>query len=55
MSTASAAPRAPAPTGIAIAFCSPDERGNLRDIERTTRQKIAVTPLPANFMAAPRR
>ena len=27
--------------GIAIAFCSPDERGNLRDIERTTRQKIA--------------
>ena len=27
--------------GIAIAFCSHDERGNLRDIERTTRQKIA--------------
>ena len=26
--------------GIAIAFCSPDERGNLRDIERTTRQKL---------------
>ena len=39
-------------TGIAIAFCSPDERGNLRDIERTTRQRIAVTPLPADFMAA---
>src|SRR5438132_6290619 len=38
--------------GIAIAFCSPDERGNLRDIERTTRQKIAIAPLPANFMAA---
>ena len=38
--------------GIAIAFCSPDERGNLRDIERTTRQKIAVAPLPADFMAA---
>jgi ATP-dependent RNA helicase RhlE len=37
--------------GIAIAFCAPDERGNLRDIERTTRQKIAVTPLPADFMA----
>jgi ATP-dependent RNA helicase RhlE len=37
--------------GIAIAFCSPDERGNLRDIERTTRQKIAVAPLPADFMA----
>jgi len=37
--------------GIAIAFCAPDERGNLRDIERTTRQKIAVAPLPADFMA----
>ena len=37
--------------GIAIAFCSPEERGNLRDIERTTRQKIAVAPLPADFMA----
>jgi ATP-dependent RNA helicase RhlE len=38
--------------GIAIAFCSPDERGNLRDIERTTRRKIAVTPLPQGFAAA---
>jgi ATP-dependent RNA helicase RhlE len=38
--------------GIAIAFCGPDERGNLRDIERTTRQKIAVAPLPEGFMAA---
>jgi ATP-dependent RNA helicase RhlE len=38
--------------GIAIAFCSPDERGNLRDIERTTRQRIAVTPLPEGFLAA---
>ena len=37
--------------GIAIAFCSPEERGNLRDIERTTRQKIDVAPLPADFMA----
>src|SRR5207237_5228561 len=35
--------------GIAIAFCSPEERGNLRDIERTTRQRIAVAPLPAGF------
>jgi ATP-dependent RNA helicase RhlE len=39
-------------TGIAVAFCSPDERGNLRDIERTTRQKIAVTPLPQGFAQA---
>jgi len=37
--------------GIAIAFCAPDERGNLRDIERTTRQRIPVAPLPADFMA----
>lgn len=35
--------------GIAVAFCSHEERGNLRDIERTTRLKIAVTPLPAGF------
>ena len=38
--------------GIAIAFCSPDERGNLRDIERTTRQRIAVAALPADFTAS---
>jgi ATP-dependent RNA helicase RhlE len=38
--------------GTAIAFCSPEERGNLRDIERTTRQKIAVAPLPEGFTAA---
>ena len=38
--------------GIAIAFCAPDERGNLRDIERTTRQRIATAPLPADFTAA---
>jgi ATP-dependent RNA helicase RhlE len=37
--------------GIAIAFCAPDERGNLRDIERTTRQRIPVAPLPADFTA----
>jgi ATP-dependent RNA helicase RhlE len=39
-------------TGIAVAFCSHEERGNLRDIERTTRQKIAVAPLPADFTAS---
>ena len=36
-------------TGIAIAFCSNDERGNLRDIERLTRQKLAVDRLPDGF------
>ncbi len=38
--------------GTAIAFCSPDERGSLRDIERTTRQRIAVAQLPIDFTAA---
>jgi ATP-dependent RNA helicase RhlE len=36
--------------GIAIAFCAEDERPYLRGIEKLTRQKIAVTPLPANFL-----
>ena len=38
--------------GMAIAFCAPDERGLLKDIERTTRQKINQLALPANFRAA---
>jgi ATP-dependent RNA helicase RhlE len=38
--------------GIAIAFCAPDERGNLRDIERTTRQRLPLLPLPQDFMAS---
>jgi len=38
--------------GVAVAFCSPEERGNLRDIERTTRQRLAVASLPADFNAA---
>jgi ATP-dependent RNA helicase RhlE len=37
--------------GVAISFCAEDERTHLRDIERLTRQKIAVAPLPANFVA----
>jgi ATP-dependent RNA helicase RhlE len=36
--------------GIAIAFCAEDERPYLRGIEKLTRQKIEVTPLPANFL-----
>ena len=39
-------------TGIAIAFCSDEERGNLRDIERLTRQKLRVEALPAGLTAA---
>ncbi len=38
--------------GLAIAFCSPDERGNLRDIERLTKQKLAVDQLPRDFADA---
>jgi ATP-dependent RNA helicase RhlE len=38
--------------GIAIAFCSPDERGNLRDIERLTKQKLATQALPQDFAQA---
>ena len=37
--------------GAAIAFCADDERAYLRDIEKLTRQKIEVVPLPANFAA----
>jgi ATP-dependent RNA helicase RhlE len=33
--------------GQAIAFCAADERGNLRDIERTIRQAIARAALPS--------
>src|SRR3954451_20938407 len=39
-------------TGIAIAFCSDEERGNLRDIERLTRQKLTIDALPSDFMAS---
>jgi ATP-dependent RNA helicase RhlE len=38
--------------GKAFAFCSPEERTNLRDIERLTRQKIDVVPLPDDFAAS---
>ncbi|WP_114953312.1 DEAD/DEAH box helicase [Sphingosinicella terrae] len=41
--------------GVAIAFCAEDERPYLRDIEKLTRQKIDVAPLPANFTAEAER
>jgi ATP-dependent RNA helicase RhlE len=37
--------------GIAISFCADDERPYLRDIEKLTRQKIAVRSLPDDFQA----
>jgi len=39
-------------SGIAVSFCADDERPYLRDIERLTRQKVAVETLPADFVAA---
>jgi ATP-dependent RNA helicase RhlE len=38
--------------GIAVAFCAPDERTNLRDIERLTRLTLDTRPLPEGFFAA---
>ena len=40
--------------GIAISFCGDDERPYLRDIEKLTRLKLAVVPLPADLPAASR-
>jgi ATP-dependent RNA helicase RhlE len=37
--------------GLAISFCAPDEKSYLRDIERLTRVKLDVVPLPENFVA----
>jgi ATP-dependent RNA helicase RhlE len=33
--------------GVAISFCNDEERAYLRDIERLTRMKLKVEPLPA--------
>ncbi|WP_267414663.1 DEAD/DEAH box helicase, partial [Sphingomonas sp. GC_Shp_4] len=38
-------------SGIAVSFCADDEKPYLRDIERTTRQKINITALPEDFNA----
>jgi ATP-dependent RNA helicase RhlE len=38
-------------TGVAIAFCAEDERAYLKSIERLTKQRIEVVPLPQNFLA----
>lgn len=35
--------------GVAISFVSGDERAYLRDIERLTRQRVAIAPLPEGF------
>ena len=37
--------------GIAISFVADDERAYLRQIEKLTRVKVAIDPLPENFLA----
>jgi ATP-dependent RNA helicase RhlE len=37
--------------GVAIGFCADDERAYLRDIEKLTRTRIEIVPLPQNFVA----
>jgi ATP-dependent RNA helicase RhlE len=37
--------------GIAISFCNDEERAYLRDIEKLTRIKLTVQPLPAGLEA----
>ncbi|TCD06267.1 DEAD/DEAH box helicase [Erythrobacteraceae bacterium CFH 75059] len=38
--------------GSAIAFCAPDEKAYLKDIEKLTRQTLQPIPLPPSFRAA---
>ncbi|MFM6853353.1 MAG: DEAD/DEAH box helicase [Sphingopyxis sp.] len=37
--------------GVAYSFCAGDEKAYLRDIEKLTRIKLDVEPLPENFVA----
>jgi ATP-dependent RNA helicase RhlE len=41
--------------GIAIAFCAEDERAYLKGIERVTRQRLEIVPLPENFVSESNR
>jgi ATP-dependent RNA helicase RhlE len=41
--------------GVAIAFCADDERAYLKGIEKLTKQRIEVVPLPENFVAEANR
>jgi ATP-dependent RNA helicase RhlE len=42
-------------SGVAIAYCADDEKAYLKGIERLTKQKIEVVPLPENFIAEANR
>ncbi|MDQ3139317.1 MAG: DEAD/DEAH box helicase [Pseudomonadota bacterium] len=41
--------------GIAVAFCAEDERAYLKGIEKVTKQRIEIVPLPENFVAESNR
>lgn len=41
--------------GVAVAFCADDERAYLKGIEKLTKQRIEVVPLPDNFVAEANR
>ncbi|HEX8258621.1 MAG TPA: DEAD/DEAH box helicase [Allosphingosinicella sp.] len=41
--------------GVAVAYCAEDERAYLKGIEKLTRQRIEVVPLPENFLAEANR
>jgi ATP-dependent RNA helicase RhlE len=41
--------------GVAVAFCAPDEKAYLKDIEKLTRQTLQPIPLPPSFRAAVER
>lgn len=41
--------------GVAMAFCAPDERDYLRDIQRLTRVTLDTVPLPEGFRAEVQR
>jgi ATP-dependent RNA helicase RhlE len=42
-------------SGMALAFVSPDERANMRDITKLTRVHPTELPLPENFLAEQKR
>ncbi|KQN39647.1 DEAD/DEAH box helicase [Sphingomonas sp. Leaf407] len=37
-------------SGVAFSFCADDERAYLKGIEKLTKQKVEVVPLPADFL-----
>ncbi len=41
--------------GVAVAYCAEDERPYLKGIEKLTKAKIEVVPLPQNFLAEANR